>query len=114
MMHTAQRQTSRASATPRLRPRSATRDGRLETAEAGVARSTEQFDLELAELILQRIEAQLPGRIRHLTVFTTENAVILAGQCSTFYSKQLAQHAAMGVLDYEQLINNIDVRVRAK
>lgn len=70
-----------------------------------------QFDTDLANLILNRIESRLPGRIRHLTVYTTANAVVLAGQCSTFYTKQLAQHAAMGVLEYERLINNIDVCV---
>ena len=26
-----------------------------------------------------------------------------------YYSKQMAQHVAMGVLEYERLINNIDV-----
>ncbi len=71
----------------------------------------QQHNLELAKRILQRIELRLPGRIRDLTVYTTENAVVLAGKCSTFYSKQLAQHIAMGVIEYEQLINNIDVRV---
>jgi len=69
------------------------------------------LDVELAKCILSRIESRLPGRIRHLTVYTTENAVVLTGQCCTFYTKQLAQHIAMGVLEYEQLINNIDVRV---
>ena len=70
-----------------------------------------QLDLELAKNILARIESRLPGRLRHLTVYTTENAVILTGQCCTFYTKQLAQHIAMGVLEYEQLVNNIDVQV---
>jgi len=70
----------------------------------------EPFDRELAAVIITRIESRLPGRICELTVYTTENAVILTGQCSTFYTKQVAQHAAMGVLEYEQLVNNIDVR----
>ena len=69
------------------------------------------LDVELAKNILARIESRLPGRLRHLTVYTTENAVILTGQCCTFYTKQLAQHIAMGVLEYEQLVNNIDVQV---
>jgi len=72
--------------------------------------SDTQFDDELATRISLRIETRLPGRIRHLAVFTTENAVILSGDCSTFYTKQVAQHAAMGVLEYEQLINNFEVR----
>ena len=64
---------------------------------------------QLAARILARIESRLPRRIRQLTVYATDHAVIIAGQCSTYYTKQIAQHAAMGVLEYEQLINNIDV-----
>ena len=70
-----------------------------------------QYDQQLAASIVTRIEERLPGRVRDLHVSATENAVILSGECSTFYTKQLAQHAAMGVLEYEQLINNIAVRV---
>ena len=73
--------------------------------------SNDPFDLELVQRIITRIESRLPGRVRQLTVYMTDNAVVLAGQCSTFYTKQLAQHVAMGVLEYERLINNIDVRV---
>lgn len=87
------------------------RPARLEGASTpAVEEHTDQFDFEMASLIISRIESRLPGRVRHLTVYTTENAVILSGECSTFYTKQVAQHAAMGVLEYEQLINNIDVR----
>jgi len=64
----------------------------------------------LIRRILQRIEARLPGRIRELSVTTTDNGVVLSGLCSTYYTKQIAQHAAMGALEYERLINNIDVR----
>jgi osmotically-inducible protein OsmY len=77
------------------------------SSEAGL----QQFDVELAERIITRIESRLPGRIRDLTVYTTSNAVVLTGECSTFYTKQIAQHTAMGVLEFERLINNIDVRV---
>jgi len=64
---------------------------------------------ELVNLVKSRLEMRLPGRIRRLDVHASENAVILAGQCSTYYTKQLAQHIAMAVLNYEQLVNNIDV-----
>jgi len=70
---------------------------------------TETEAEQLATSILQRIESRLPCRIRKLRVFVTENAVILEGQCSTYYTKQIAQHTAMGVLDYERLINHIEV-----
>ncbi len=66
-------------------------------------------DEQLAACILARIEARLPCRIRQLAVYATGNAVVLVGQCSTYYTKQIAQHAAMGVLEYEHLTNNIDV-----
>ncbi|MCG8448608.1 MAG: BON domain-containing protein [Pirellulales bacterium] len=65
--------------------------------------------VQLTELVQRRIEARLPGRIRNFSVFATENAVMLTGECSTFYTKQLAQHVAMAVLEYERLINNIEV-----
>ena len=85
---------------------------RARTAQSPLSSGSDnQLDLELASKILARIEARLPGRLRELTVFTTENAVVLTGQCCTFYTKQLAQHLAMGVLEYEQLINNIEVQV---
>ena len=64
---------------------------------------------QLAARILQRIETRLPCRIRKLRVFVAENAVVLEGQCSTYYTKQIAQHTAMGVLEYERLTNHIEV-----
>ncbi len=71
----------------------------------------EEFDLQLASQIISRIEARLPGRISNLKVHATKYAVVLSGRCSTFYTKQLAQHAAMGVLQYERLVNKIVVRI---
>jgi hypothetical protein len=61
--------------------------------------------------IRQRIESRLPGRIRNLNVRLLGKLVVLEGQCSTYYSKQLAQHAALGVLEDEQLENAIVVSV---
>ena len=63
----------------------------------------------LIHRILQRIESRLPGRIRQLSVYSADNAIVLSGRCNTYYTKQVAQHTAMGVLEYERLINNIDV-----
>ncbi len=65
----------------------------------------------LADRIRQRIERRLTGRIRNLHVHVSENAIVLSGQCNTFYTKQLAQHAAMGVMEYERLINNLIVQI---
>jgi hypothetical protein len=64
---------------------------------------------QLAIAIRQRIESRLPGRIRELSVRILERTVVLEGQCATYYTKQLAQHAALGILDDEQLENAIEV-----
>jgi hypothetical protein len=72
-------------------------------------RGAEQLTLELA--IRQRIEQRLNGRVRNLSVRAYGDIVILEGECSTYYTKQLAQHAAMGVLEEEHLENAIVVSV---
>ena len=66
--------------------------------------------LEIA--IQQRIESRLRGRVRRLAVRACESMVTLEGECATFYTKQLAQHAAMGVLEDEQLENAIVVTIQ--
>ena len=60
--------------------------------------------------IISRIESRLPGRIRGLFVCRKDNAYVLGGTCRTYYSKQIAQHTAMAILDYDKLINEIQVR----
>ncbi len=65
--------------------------------------------LELA--IGQRIESRVRGRVRNLSVRVFDGLVILEGQCSTYYTKQLAQHAALGILEEEHLENEIVVEV---
>jgi hypothetical protein len=72
-------------------------------------RGAQQQSLELA--IRQRIEQRLNGRVRNLSVRAYGDLVILEGECSTYYTKQLAQHAAMGVLEEEHLENAIVVSV---
>ena len=72
-------------------------------------RSPRQSALEI--VIQQRIESRLRGRVRNLQVRASSEVVVLEGQCTTYYTKQLAQHAAMGVLEDEQLENAIVVSV---
>src|SRR5689334_18872843 len=50
---------------------------------------------ELAESIARDIRKLTGRKIRHLAVEVEGNRVRLAGTCSTFYAKQLAQHAAL-------------------
>jgi hypothetical protein len=67
---------------------------------------------QLEIIIRQRIESRLPGRVRNLAIHAAGDRVLLEGQCSTYYTKQIAQHAAMGVLlETEQLENAIVVAV---
>lgn len=90
-------------------PAFAAREAADEAAAQLDDRSSQVRALESA--IRQRIEQRLHGRVRNLVVQVTGTLVTLEGQCSTFYSKQLAQHAAMGVLEEEHLENSIVVCV---
>ena len=73
-------------------------------------RDPRHIALEVA--IRQRIESRLHGRVRNLRVCAAAGHVTLEGECTTFYTKQLAQHAAMGILDDEQLENAIVVAMQ--
>jgi hypothetical protein len=66
---------------------------------------------QLPAAIRQRIQSRLAGRVRNLAVRLLGDTVVLEGQCSTFYTKQLAQHAALGILEDEHLENAIVVVV---
>jgi osmotically-inducible protein OsmY len=66
----------------------------------------------LETAIRQRIESRLLGRVRNLLVRVFDGAVVLEGECATYYTKQLAQHTAMGILDDQHLENSIVVRVQ--
>jgi osmotically-inducible protein OsmY len=66
---------------------------------------------EFAARIKQRIRMQTSDRIHELAVVVMEGRVELHGRCATFYTKQLAQHAAMGILEDEVVINNIEVQI---
>jgi hypothetical protein len=92
-------------------------DDELQPASETVSQVSESLeDREIRRRALEiaihgRIETRLVGRVRNLHVRVFEGAVILEGQCATFYTKQLAQHAAMGILDDEHLENAIVVSV---
>jgi hypothetical protein len=69
--------------------------------------SAQQTPLEMA--VQKRIQTRLAGRVRNLVVRSRGDVIVLEGECNTFYSKQLAQHAAMGILEDEHLENAIVV-----
>ncbi|TWT99081.1 hypothetical protein Pla108_00140 [Botrimarina colliarenosi] len=66
---------------------------------------------ELERLIHERITSRLGRRIRNLAVAVDRGVIHLAGQCSTYYSKQLAQHVVLGVVEDEVIDNEIEVSV---
>lgn len=66
---------------------------------------------QLETVIRERIKARLGRRIRNLAVAVDRGVIRLRGECSTFYSKQLAQHAVAGVVEDEVIDNGIDVAV---
>lgn len=68
---------------------------------------------EVAHLVREQLESHLPGRIRQLKVRVAENSIVLTGSCSSYYTKQLAQHVAMEVLTCERLVNELAV-IKAK
>jgi hypothetical protein len=49
----------------------------------------------LAASIEKAVQEQTGGAIANLAVVVDEGGVFLHGSCSTYYHKQLAQHAAM-------------------
>ncbi len=73
--------------------------------EAKDVRSPRQVSHEIESRIRQR----LGGRIRDLHVACDGEIVTLRGKCQTYHSKQLAQHAALGVMEDEVLHNVIEV-----
>ena len=65
----------------------------------------------LEATIFERIRSRLGERVRELSVHVVDDVVLLEGHCATYYTKQLAQHAAMAVLEDEHLENAIVVRL---
>jgi len=72
----------------------------------------EETDLSIPmklDQIETRLQGQLSGRIRDLTLVYRQPGVILRGFARTYYAKQLAQHALMREVDLPILANEIEV-----
>jgi hypothetical protein len=93
---------------PAAESKTASRGGSVSAGETG-GRSERHRQLPI--MIRKRIETRLRGRVRNLSVRLLDDTVVLEGQCATYYTKQLAQHAALGVLEDEHLTNSIVVNV---
>lgn len=62
-------------------------------------------DEHLEALLMRR----LGNRIRDLRVLVQSEGIVLQGRSSTYYAKQLAQHAAMEMSQYPIAANEIEV-----
>ena len=63
----------------------------------------------LAEEIEGLVQRRTGGQIRGLHVEVYGDRVIITGRTSTYYAKQLAQHAAMDAAGHDCLSNEIEV-----
>ena len=56
-----------------------------------------------------RAQRRLRGRVRHFRLLRVAGGLVLRGQASTYYAKQLAQHAVMEATTTPILANEIEV-----
>ena len=63
-----------------------------------------------AEQLEALVQRRLRGQVRDLRLLVGDQGLILQGQTSTYYAKQLAQHAAMEITGLTILANEIEVR----
>ena len=77
-------------------------------ATAGVSH-TRRDEQMLAVRLKRLIASRTNGQVQGLVVEVAEQGILLRGQCSTFYCKQLAQHAVMESTE-RLVINRIEVR----
>ena len=63
----------------------------------------------LVASIERAVREETGRRVQDLCVEINQNGVLLKGRCTTYYCKQLAQHAAMGMPGGEHVTNSIEV-----
>ncbi len=63
-------------------------------------------DLDVLE---NRVQARLFGRVRQLQLDRVGDGIVLRGVARTYHAKQLAQHAVMSETDLPILANEIEV-----
>lgn len=63
----------------------------------------------LAASIERAVCRETGGGVRNLRVEIHDDEVFLTGRCRTYYTKQVAQHAAMGLSGENGLTNCIEV-----
>jgi hypothetical protein len=76
---------------------------------AGVLPETLEEAEELATSIEQAVQRETGRGVSDLTVEVSPQGILLRGRCTTYYTKQLAQHAAMSMPGGDRLTNSIEV-----
>jgi outer membrane biogenesis lipoprotein LolB len=56
-----------------------------------------------------KLTNRLGRQVRNLRIHVRDTGVVLYGQATTYYAKQLAQHAAMEITGLPVLANEIEV-----
>jgi hypothetical protein len=64
---------------------------------------------QLAASIERAVQLETGRGVRNLWVEVNRDGVLLNGRCTTYYCKQLAQHAAMSIHGGDRLTNRIEV-----
>lgn len=75
---------------------------------AGLPETLEEAE-QLAASIERAVQRETGRGVRNLTVEVSREGILLKGRCTTYYCKQLAQHAAMSVRGGDRLTNRIEV-----
>ena len=70
---------------------------------------TQEEAERLAASIERAVSRETSGGVQNLRVEISTRGVLLTGRCHSFYTKQKAQHAAMGLSGTEELTNSIEV-----
>ena len=65
---------------------------------------------DLTSTIKHRIHSRTHGRVWNLHVEFNGQVVVLRGRTATYYTKQLAQHGALEILNGQPVVNDIEVR----
>ena len=61
------------------------------------------------DMLENRLEERLSGRIRKFRLLSRGSGIVLRGLARTYHAKQLAQHAAMEILGQPIVANEIEV-----
>ena len=74
----------------------------------GLPETVEEAE-QLVASIERAVQEETGRRVHDLSVEVGEDGILLKGHCNTYYCKQLAQHAAMGMPGGDRVTNSIRV-----